>query len=113
MKRILLLIILLISIIIPSKSQQVTDSTIIITVNEARILAKMTEDLKWTKAELKVADSIITHKDSVISLKDQYIKYKDSELEKIAKVDKKKKIRTGLLSGGAGIIVGLIISIFL
>ena len=82
--------------------QSVVGDSIVLSVEEARTLLKMTEDLKYTKQELRMCDSVITHKDSIISIQDKMMKVKDTTAKRRAR-------KIGLLSGGIGTIIGLII----
>ena len=87
----------------------VNDSTIILTIEEARTLAKMTEDLKCTKSELEICDSIQVHKDNIIALKDSMLLKKDEIIKDYKTTAKKRAKKIGLWSGGISLVIGLII----
>lgn len=69
----------------------------------------MTEDLKYTKAELEIADSIITHQREIINLKDQTIDIKTKELQENVRKSVKKEIKVGIISGVIGIVLGMVL----
>lgn len=81
------------------------DSCIVLTPTEARVLTQMTEDLKYTKQELQVCDSIGEKKDVIIEAQKAIITEKDAEIKK----EKKKSVKAWIISGLASLIVGLII----
>jgi hypothetical protein len=87
----------------------VNDSCVVLTPTEVKILTKMTEDLRYTKQELQICDSIIVKKDTIISAQKSIITEKD----KIITTEKKKAKKIGLISGGLGIVVGLIFGVVL
>lgn len=89
------------------------DSTICFSIEEVRVITKMTEDLKYTKAELEMADSVIYHQEEMLKLKDQVIDTKTKALQDNIKESKKRQIKTGILSGVIGIVVGVLIGIFI
>lgn len=73
----------------------------------------MTEDLKYTKIELEVADSIILHQREIIKLKDQTIDLKTQELQENIKKSTNREIRIGIGAGILGIALGIIFGVFL
>lgn len=81
------------------------DSCIILGPSEVRVLTKMTEDLKYTKKELQIYDSLGVHKDKIIDSQKSIIIEKD----KMITTEKKKVKKIGLISGGLSFIIGLII----
>lgn len=83
----------------------VGDSCIVLTPSEARTITKMTEDLKYTKKELQLCDSIGERKSKIIDAQKSIIVQKD----KIIATEKKKAKKTGLFAGGLSFILGLII----
>lgn len=89
------------------------DSTVVIGIEELRTITKMTEELRYTKAELEVADSIIHHQKEIIRLKDQTIDLKTTELQKNIKKSYQRQIKTGVICGVSGIILGVLLGIFL
>ena len=98
--------------ILPAWSQD--DSPVVcLGVEELRVITKMTEDLRYTKAELEVADSIIFHQREVITLKDQTIDLKNQEIQDNLRKSARQKIKVGIISGTIGAVVGVILGIFL
>lgn len=87
----------------------VGDSCIILNKEEAKVVVKMTEDLKLTKQELSVCDSIQKHKDNIICLQDSIINRKDLLIHEYKTTAKK----AGFISGGIGIILGILLGIFI
>lgn len=83
----------------------VPDSCIVLGPSEIRVLTKMTEDLKYTKKELQICDSLGIHKDKIIDTQKSIITEKD----KMIATGKKKAKKIGLISGGLGFVIGLII----
>lgn len=82
----------------------VGDSCIVLTPSEARVLVKMTEDLKYTKKELEICDSVSVVKDQMIDLQKDINK-------RITTTSKKKAKKIGLISGGLGFVLGLILGL--
>lgn len=74
------------------------DSCIVLTPSEIRVLTKMTEDLKYTKQELQICDSIQVRKDKIIDTQKLMIK-----------TEKKKSKKHKAIIGGISFIIGLII----
>lgn len=74
------------------------DSCIVLTPSEIRVLTKMTEDLKYTKQELQICDSIQVRKDKIIDTQKFMIK-----------TEKKKSKKHKAIIGGISFIIGLII----
>lgn len=81
------------------------DSCIVLGPGEIRTLTKMTEDLKYTKKELQICDSLSSHKDKIIDTQKSIITEKD----KMITTGKKKAKKIGLISGGLSFIIGLIL----
>lgn len=81
------------------------DSCIVLGPGEIRTLTKMTEDLKYTKKELQICDSLSSHKDKIIDTQKSIITEKD----KMITTEKKKAKKIGLISGGLSFIIGLIL----
>lgn len=81
------------------------DSCIILGPSEIRVLTKMTEDLRYTKKELQICDSLGVHKDKIIDTQKSVIIEKDKMIE----TGKKKAKKIGLISGGLSFIIGLIL----
>lgn len=81
------------------------DSCIVLGPGEIRTLTKMTEDLKYTKKELQICDSLGIHKDKIIDSQKSIITEKD----KMITTEKKKAKKIGLISGGLSFIIGLIL----
>ena len=81
------------------------DSCIVLGPGEIRTLTKMTEDLKYTKKELQICDSLGIHKDKIIDTQKSIITEKD----KMITTEKKKAKKIGLISGGLSFIIGLIL----
>ena len=84
----------------------VGDSVIVLTLEEAKTLAKITEDLKYTREELRLGDSISSKKDTIINLKNR-------EINIIQATEKEKAKKIGVISGGIGLVFGIIIGILL
>ena len=98
----------------------VGDSCIILNKEEAKVVVKMTEDLKLTKQELSVCDSIQKHKDNIICLQDSIINQKDNIINRkdlliheYKTTAKKKAKKAGFISGGIGIILGILLGTFI
>lgn len=91
----------------------VGDSCIILNKEEAKVVVKMTEDLKLTKQELSVCDSIQKHKDNIICLQDSIINQKDLLIREYKTTAKKKAKKAGFISGGIGIILGILLGTFI
>ena len=91
----------------------VGDSCIILNKEEAKVVVKMTEDLKLTKQELSVCDSIQKHKDNIICLQASIINQKDLLIHEYKTTAKKKAKKAGFISGGIGIILGILVGIFI
>ena len=87
----------------------VGDSCIILNKEEAKVVVKMTEDLRLTKQELSVCDSIQKHKDNIICLQDSIINRKDLLIHEYETTAKK----AGFISGGIGIILGILLGVFI
>lgn len=83
----------------------VPDSCIVLGPSEIRVLTKMTEDLKYTKKELQICDSLGIHKDKIIDTQKSIITEKD----KMITTGKKKAKKIGLISGGLSFLIGLIL----
>ena len=81
------------------------DSCIVLTPSEIRVLTKMTEDLRYTKQELQICDSIQVRKDKIIDTQKLMITEKDNMI----KTEKKKSKKHKAIIGGIGFIIGLII----
>lgn len=107
--RIKLLVLLFFLGILSGWTQERNDSTVCFSISEVRVLTKMSEDLRYTKAELEAADSIIYHQTKIISLKDQKIELREQEI----KESSRRQIRVGLFSGGLGMVLGILLGIFL
>lgn len=97
--------------ILPGLSQN--DTIIGISLEELRVITKMTEDLRYTKAELEVADSVILHQQEIINLKDQDIDLKTQEINENLKKSTKKQIKVGVISGVVSAIIGLVLGLSL
>lgn len=82
-------------------------------LSELRVITKMTEDLRYTKAELEVADSIITHQQEVIGIKEDIIDLRTRELQENIKKSTKDKTKIGVGSGIFGLFLGVILGILL
>lgn len=82
-----------------------SDTCIVLGPSEIRVLTKMTEDLRYTKKELQICDSLGIHKDKIIDSQKSIITEKD----KMITTEKKKAKKIGLISGGLSFIIGLII----
>lgn len=91
----------------------VGDSCIILNKEEAKVVVKMTEDLKLTKQELSVCDSIQKHKDNIIGIQDSIINRKDLLIHEYKTTAKKEAKKAGFISGGIGIILGILLGIFI
>lgn len=83
----------------------INDSCVILTPTEVRILTKMTEDLKYTKQELQVCDSIQIKKDRIIDAQKLMI----SEKDKMIKRENGRSKKLKAIIGGISFVVGLII----
>ena len=83
------------------------DSCIVTSISpfEIRVLTKMTEDLKYTKQELQICDSIQVRKDKIIDTQKLMITEKDNMI----KTEKKKSKKHKAIIGGISFIIGLII----
>lgn len=91
----------------------VGDSCIVLNEKEARAVVKMTEDLKLTKQELSVCDSIQKHKDNIICIQDSIIGQKDIIIQDYKTTGNKKAKKAGFISGGLGIIFGILLGILI
>lgn len=83
----------------------INDSCVVLGPTEIRVLTKMTEDLKYTKQELQICDSIQIKKDRIINSQKLMITEKD----KIIKREKRKSKGIKAIIGGVSFVVGLII----
>lgn len=97
--------------ILPIIAQQ--NDSIYISIDDLRTITKMTEDLRYTKMELEVADSIITHQRNIIEKKDEIIDIKTIELQENIKKSQKEKRNIGIMSGVTGLVLGIVISVIL
>ena len=109
MKTILISILFILIPYLSYSQTVVNDSTICLTVEEARIIAKITEDLRYTKEELVICDSIIDHQRNIIVTQDSIISRQENIIDE-CKTNTKKKSR---FWSGVGLVVGIIIGILL
>ena len=93
--------------------QEVNDSLVILTVEDIRVITKMTEDLKYTKAELEAADSIIDRQRKIIELKDEVLTVKEQILTSERQRLKRRTRKFSIISGGLGLVVGVICGYFI
>lgn len=92
------------------------DTLVTLTKSEVSIVNKTFLDLKFTKKELEISDSIISSQQRSILMLDSISSYKDQQLgiyEKEINSAKKRRLKTGILSGGIGALIGLLIGLFL
>lgn len=118
-KLILFLILFLTSLQIKSQEIIVTeseDTLVVLTKKEVGIVNKAFIDLRYTKLELQTSDSIIARLQESLKSSESIIDLQDSQkkiLEREIKNQKKEKVKTGLFSGGIGLLLGLIVGILL
>lgn len=102
--------------ILSAQGQQITqetDSTVVIGISEFRTIVQMSEDLKYTKEELALSDSVIVFQREIIDTQDLVIQYRNQQLQETIKKSYRQNTKTGVIAGGAGLVVGVILGILL
>lgn len=120
MKKLILFLILFLAAL-QSKSQEIIvtepgDTLVVLTKKEVGVVNKAFIDLRYTKLELQASDSITTSLQKSLRASESIIELQDSQkkiLEREIKNQKKNNIKTGLFSGGIGLLLGLIAGILL
>ena len=92
---------------------QETDSTVVIGISELRVITQMSEDLKYTKEELEMADSVISFQRELIDTQDLVLQYRTQQLQETVRKSYRQNTKTGLIAGGAGVVVGVILGLLL
>ena len=117
----LILFLILFSAALQSKSQEIIvtgsgDTLVALTKKEVGIVNKAFIDLKYTKLELQASDSITAKLRGSLRASESIIDLQDSQkkiLEREIRNQKKEKVKTGLFSGGIGLLLGFIVGILL
>lgn len=118
-KLIFILILFLISF--PSKSQEIIvnesgDTLVTLTKRDIGVINKAFIDLRYTKLELQASDSISFRLNESLKATESILELQRSQmnvLEREIKTQKKDKIKTGLFSGGIGLLLGFIAGLLL
>ena len=119
MKKIVLILLLFLTVSINAQNVLITesgDTLITLTKPEIETINQAFLDLKYTKLELSASDSAIVHLKRSLSYSDSIINFKDNQigiLKKEIKRKNKQRIKTGVLCGGIGVILGFIFGLWL
>lgn len=105
MKRVFISIILSSLFLIAHSQTVVNDSTITLTIEEAKVLTKMTEDLKYTKRELEICDSIQSYQSQIIINQKSLIENQEKYYKSTVKKERKK---FGMIFSGLGLVLGML-----
>lgn len=96
------------------------DTLVVISPKDLFLINCAFSDLRYTKAELEVCDSIITRKDSVISyLKKEltYSKEISSSYRNLLEIEKnnsrKKSAKVGFISAISGLVIGVVTGVLI
>lgn len=120
MKKLIFVLILFLAAL-QGKSQEIIvtesgDTLVTLTKKEVGVINKAFIDLKYTKLELQASDSISFGLRESLKATESILELQESQksvLEREIKAQKKKNIKTGIFSGGIGLLLGFIVGILL